>query len=213
MSRCLSLTLPLLLVFALLPCSSTRAQDLPADTDRTPDAVAPSLDGTVATAVVEQAGVGGEIAYGRAGVLEIGGYASVAASTLGAVGILRPFVGWFVTDGFELTLANDLVFRHVDDSGLQVTFAGTIEPSGHIPLVTRLWLAIGCGLGFLWNGIEAGFLATPRIGLDLLVGRSGMLHMNAVAALATTPLLPALLYEPIGSQWRVGVEIGYSVLF
>ncbi len=212
-SNALALSLLAVVLAASLIPPRAAAQDLVADTDPTPPAVSPSLGGTVATIVVEQAGVGGPITYGAAGVLETGGYASVAASDLGAVGILRPYVGWFVTDGFELSLANDLVFRHVDDTGLQVTFAGTLEPSGHIPLVTRLWLAIGCGVGVLWNGIEAGFLATPRLGLDLLVGRSGMLHMNAVAALATTPLLPSLLYEPIGSQWRVGVEIGYSALF
>lgn len=180
--------------------------------DPTPAAVAPSFDQPVELDVVEQAGVGGPVPYAAANVLETGGTASLSIDDLSAAGVLRPYVGWFPVDGFELTYANDLAFRYAGDQ-IQAAFAATVEPSGHFPVAPRLWIALGCGLGILWNGSDAGFEAVPRVGLDVLVGRSGMLHVSVLGTIATAPLFSIVPGDQVAGHWRVGGELGYSVLF
>ncbi len=68
--------------------------------DPKPQPAAPALP---SGGITEQAGVGGTQAYGRAGVLELGGSAGfTAASGLTAVNI-SPSVGWFFIDNLELS--------------------------------------------------------------------------------------------------------------
>src|SRR6476661_6541752 len=55
------------------------------------------------TGIVEQAGVGGLIGYGRAGVLELGGSAGLQMSSEFRSLSVNPSIGWFVADNLELS--------------------------------------------------------------------------------------------------------------
>jgi len=182
----------------------------------TPDPTPPArpVDPESATlAVVEQAGVGGPVPYGAAGVLEVGGAGLVWADDASVWANLRPFAGLFVADAIQLTLANDLVFTWSEGQDLAVALAYTIEPSLHLGLVDRLWLAVGIGGGLAYDGVRAAALGNARLGLDVLVGRSGMLHLHGVGMLASEPLASPASTDVGTTQWRVGFEIAYAALF
>ena len=163
--------------------------------------------------MVEQAGVGGLVPYGAAGVLEVGGGGLAWGDDTGFWASLRPFVGLFVADAFEITFANQLVFTSVGGGDIQTAFAFVLEPSVHIGLVDRLWFSVGVGGGVIYNGVNAGGLGTARLGIDLLIGRSAIMHMHAVGMLSSEPLAMPARTDVSLTQWRIGFEITYAALF
>jgi hypothetical protein len=163
--------------------------------------------------VVEQAGVGGPVPYGAAGVLEVGGAGSVSLTQETGSVRLRPFIGWFVYDGVELTFSNDILFVNGLDDELRVAVRVMLEPSVHFPIEDRLWLAVGIGAGLMYNGDTVGAAVEPRVGVDLLVGRSGLLHISLLATFTTTDLVgPAGGRQP-GDRMLGGLELAYAVMF
>jgi len=189
------------------------SQNLTSPEEPVPDPRSPSTEGEVQADVVEQAGVGGPIPYGAQGTLEVGGAGLIWADDDAMWAHLRPFVGWFFLDGLQLTYMNELVFTYGAAQEIELSSTWTLEPSVHVPLVERLWLAVGVGGGVLYNGVEAGAIGTARLGIDLLIGRSGMLHIHAVGMLASEPLSKPANPAPSPNQWRLGAELAYSVLF
>lgn len=186
----------------------------PALEEDEPEPVSPGENGvTPSLDVIEQAGVGGTVPYGRQNTLEVGGTGSIHYADTGFFGRLSPYAGWFVIDGVELTYANDFTVLVRDDDQILFSLAVTLEASVHIPLIDRLWLAIGCAGGVLYDGNEAGGIVTGRLGIDNLVGRSGMLHVSALATYASSDLAGPTATAEQETHWRVGAEIGYSVLF
>lgn len=163
--------------------------------------------------VVEQVGVGSRVPYGAQNVLEVGGSGAAFQTGSGFYGRVAPFAGWFIIDGLELTYANEVNLLLRDGEDFRVAFIMSIEPSLHLPLVDHLWLAIGAAGGVLYNGVDAGAVVSPRLGIDLLVGRSGMLHISALATLATTDLMGPTATPDQSSQWRVGADVAYAALF
>lgn len=163
--------------------------------------------------VVEQVGVGSRVPYGAQNVLEVGGSGSAFYTGTGFYGRIAPFAGWFIIDGLELTYSNEVNIGLRDGEDLRVAFIMSIEPSLHLPLIDHMWLAIGAAGGVLYNGVEAGAVVSPRVGIDLLVGRSGMLHISALATLATTDLMGPTATPDQSSQWRAGADIAYAALF
>lgn len=188
-----------------------KSENLPpprSDSDPLPPVPSP---GVPETGVVKQAGVGGDIAYARAGVLELGGSASFSAGTGGGTLLtLNPTVGWFVADNLELSG----ILRMA--AGPQ-TFRTTIlaEPSYHIPFTQQAFgfLGVGFGAGILGgqNG-GAGFALSPRLGANFLVGRSGIFtpalffEYNAVGveALGNTTAVTV--------QSAFGINLGFTVM-
>lgn len=163
--------------------------------------------------VVEQVGVGSRVPYGAQNVLEVGGSGSAFYTGTGFYGRIAPFAGWFIIDGLELTYSNEVNIGLRDGEDLRVAFIMSLEPSLHLPLIDHMWLAIGAAGGVLYNGVEAGAVVSPRVGIDLLVGRSGMLHISALATLATTDLMGPTATPDQSSQWRAGADIAYAALF
>ena len=131
--------------------------------------------GAPAGMVVKQAGVGGQVGYGRAGVLELGGSAGFTASPSFTAATLAPEVGWFVADNLELS--GRVAFTHVKtdmDSGTLTT--ALIEPSYHLPFSRTAFGFLGVGMGAAYvSGPGIGFAMAPRLGANLMVGRSGIL--------------------------------------
>jgi hypothetical protein len=149
--------------------------DLPApqsDTDPQPEVPTPA---SPTSGLVEQAGVGGVMGYGRVGVLELGGSAGFAAGGgMSAVNV-APTIGWFAADNLELSAIMDI--SHVDtgdDSGTIATVLA--EPSYHLPFNKTTFGFIGVGMGGAYvKGPGLAFAMAPRLGANFLVGRSGIL--------------------------------------
>src|SRR4029079_4611402 len=113
------------------------------------------------------------------------------------------------------TFVNEIIVAYSSsDQIIRLALALVLEPSAHLPLGEgRVWLAIGVGGGILYNGIDAGALVIPRLGLDVLVGRSAMLHISALFRAATNQLFDALGHPIDGVQFDGGLDLGYAALF
>jgi len=125
--------------------------------------------------------LGSEVAYGDRGVVELGGMVGLDVRDELFDFSIAPTVGYFIVDRLELTLIPILRIRSVTDdatgaSETNVRFAGILEPSYHLPFTDYLYGFAGLGIGFTYEsgpGVEA--LLRPVVGLDVMVGRSGIL--------------------------------------
>jgi hypothetical protein len=134
--------------------------------------------------VVEQAGVGGPVGYGRPGVLELGGSLGLIVASGMRDMNMSPSLGWFVADNLELSAIASV--SNVKAGGTDATvWSAVIEPSYHLPFNRTMFGFMGLGIGAAYEQkLGAGFAVAPRIGANFLVGRSGI-------------LTPALSYEYI----------------
>jgi hypothetical protein len=125
--------------------------------------------------VVEQAGVGGITGYGRPGVLELGGSAGFTAAGSFSQVKVSPTVGYFVSD--NLQLSGILGLSHVNtDEDSATLFSLLVEPSYHMPFNRRVFGFMGLGMGGAHaNESGFGFAVAPRLGANIMVGRSGVL--------------------------------------
>jgi hypothetical protein len=176
--------------------------------------------------IVKQAGIGGNTAYARAGVLELGGGLSYAQSSGIASVAVTPSIGWFFADNFELSFIGKYDYNHVP-----VTTAGSknnttidthlvnllIEPSVHIPVVDNLFLFAGWGLGVAFKApnAAAGFSMTPRLGVNILIGRSGILtpalDLSFISNGAVT--VSGVNSAVVAVNTRYGAQITYGVMW
>jgi hypothetical protein len=125
--------------------------------------------------IVHQAGIGGPTGYGRAGVLELGGSAGfMAANDLTSIS-LTPSVGWFAADNLELSTL--LSFTYISTGDQNTTYTTVlVEPSYHLPFNNRTFGFMGMGVGASYlKGPGLAFAMTPRLGANVLLGRSGVL--------------------------------------
>jgi hypothetical protein len=140
--------------------------------------------------IVRQAGVGGLVGYGRAGVLEIGGSAGFTFASEYRSLTLAPSVGWFLADNFEISAIMSITNIKSGDADSATLASAVLEPSYHIPLNRTVFGFLGLGLGGSHvSGLGSGFAIAPRVGGNFMVGRSGVL----------TPAL-SYQYTTIGSD-------------
>lgn len=187
---------------------------LPQPTSDNDPVPAPASPGTPEGRIVSQAGIGGSVAYGRAGVLELGGSAGFTAATDYQTVRVAPSIGWFLADNLQISAILSLESAKVGDEASRTLFTGLIEPSYHMPFSKTAFgfLGVGAGLGYV-EGPGAGFAIAPRIGANLLVGRSGI-------------ITPALFFQyttheatttPEGTVLAVssayGMQLGYTVMW
>ncbi len=163
--------------------------------------------------VIEQAGVGGPTAYASAGVLEVGGTGSLFATDEYVGARLAPFVGWFLFDGIELSYIHEIYGGAFQGE----RFFGTvlyIELSAHLRFGDRLLGFLGLAPGLLYNGEDTGFAIKPRMGFDVLVGRSGIFRPDIYFVWATDPLIVPVNHPAAPSaRWGYGLEISYAAMF
>jgi hypothetical protein len=138
-----------------------------------------AMPGSTSATVVRQAGVGGQVGYGRSGVLELGGAAGFT-STNGFTRVsLTPSVGWFVADNFQISgLLGFNYARTKDEMGSADASMTSVlfEPSYHLPLSRTAFAFGGVGFGGAYvSGPGLGFAMAPRVGANFMVGRSGVL--------------------------------------
>ena len=157
------------------PTPTNQLPPASSDADPAPPVPVPNVPGLTGD-VVEQAGVGGVVGYGRAGVLELGGSAGlVLAQDIRALNV-SPQIGWFLVDNFEISGILDVA--NLKAGGEDATmFAALIEPSFHLPFNRSMFGMIGVGVGAAYTSdVGTGLAVAPRIGMDFLVGRSGVLR-------------------------------------
>ena len=157
------------------PTPSGQLPPATSDHDAAPPVPTPAIPG-INGDVVQQAGVGGTVGYGRAGVLELGGAAGLTlAQDIRAINF-SPSVGWFLVDNFELSAIFD-VSNMKAGSESATLWSALVEPSFHLPFNRGMFGFVGMGIGAAYqNDLGAGMAVAPRIGMDFLVGRSGILR-------------------------------------
>jgi hypothetical protein len=174
----------------------TAPSDLPAaksDNDVQPEVASPGMP---SGGIISQAGVGGVVGYGRAGVLELGGSAGFAFASDYRSMSLSPTIGWFVADNLELSAI--LSIENIKSNDRSSTlWSALIEPSYHVPFNRSVFGFLGLGAGAAHvSRLGTGFAVAPRLGMNLMVGRSGVL----------TPSL-AYQYTTIESNMTAGTDV------
>ena len=89
---------------------------------------------------------------------------------------IAPSLGWVFMDNLQISGIGGV--NSIDtgtNSSTVMTFLA--EPSGPLPFNDKVFgfLGVGAGLGYSKDG-GAGFALAPRLGLNVLVGRSGVLE-------------------------------------
>lgn len=155
----------------------TAEENLPpptSDNDPAPPVAAPAAE-LPPGGIVEQAGVGGTVGYGRAGVLELGGSAGLMIAPDFRTVNVSPSIGWFVADNLELSAILGVSNIKAGDESATV-WSALIEPSYHVPFNRTMFAFGGLGLGAAYTSeLGTGLAVAPRIGMNFLVGRSGVL--------------------------------------
>lgn len=130
--------------------------------------------------VTRGAGVGSPLGYARRTIVELGGALALTHESQTTEFRISPSIGYFFIDGLELTLFPELQIIDVDGE-TDVRVAGTLEPSYHLALNdAALFGFAGIGVGLSWSddpGLDLFF--RPRLGLDIMIGRSGILKPAA----------------------------------
>jgi hypothetical protein len=181
------------------------------DNDPRPPVAAPA---TPEGGMVEQAGIGGQVAYGRAGVVELGGSASFTTASNFSNLTFSPTVGWFFQDNLELSGLLNVNFLNVAGSSSVFTTA-LIEPSYHLPFSQNLFgfLGVGAGLGYSnASGGGAGFALAPRLGLNVLLGRSGIFTPAVFFNYSTVNVSGNLAQNTVTLNAAYGLQLGYTVM-
>jgi hypothetical protein len=163
--------------------------------------------------LVEQAGVGGSKTYGHAGVVEIGGSAAFTGASNFTQISINPRVGYFLMDNIEIS--GILGLNHMSAPNFGNTMISLmVEPSAHVPMTHTMFGFAGLGVGpsYAEEG-GLGVTVAPRLGLNFLVGRSGIvtpaLHVqyNTQDA-ATTPMGTV-----VDTSTSYGLGVDFSILY
>jgi hypothetical protein len=196
----------------------------PADEDIKPEAPTPELPNP-SEDTVPYAGVGSSTAYSERGVGEFGGSASFALSNDVTAFSADPMVGYFLWD--NLQLSGTLGIRHLtveDEASNRVSLMA--EPSVHIPITSDdglFWVG-GLGAGVAVGDdvdddpdLESGFALAPRTGVQILLGRSGLLNLGARYSMVFTDAearLRALEGQTVVAFANTfDLQAGYTVMF
>jgi len=181
---------------------------------------------TQSLSILKQAGVGSEHGYGRAGVLELGGFGNVTlADSFTSIGC-SPVAGWFIFNGVELSVITGVNFISQDQVSLNASGAQVIEdvnslqmlflvePSYHFKLTDVMWAFLGVGAGVANQdpGAGVGFAVAPRFGLNVMIGRSGIFTPAMTAVYQTT----SGVQTPQGSadvSGTFGMTAGFTVMW
>lgn len=183
------------------------------DNDPAPRVAAPMVP---AGGVVSQAGIGGSTAYGRPGVVELGG--SIGLTLAGDLTQfnISPSVGWFFTDNLQLSGIVGFNYSSTTTAGVSTSASSLnvlVEPSYHLPLTQSLFafLGVGVGLGYA-DGPGAGFALAPRLGMNIMVGRSGILTPALQFVYSTSQVINTPQGTLIGGSTSFGLNVGYTVM-
>jgi hypothetical protein len=198
----------------------TPEEQLPAaqsDNDPQPEVAAP-IAALPPGGLVRQAGVGGVVGYGRAGVLELGGSAGLMLASGFRNMNVSPSIGWFIADNLELSAILGVSNIKAGDESATV-FSALVEPSYHVPFNRTTFGFLGMGIGGSYvSELGGGLAVAPRIGANFLVGRSGVLTPSLSYEYTThdvdsndTGDMTEVSLVQVSSALRVNV--GYTVMW
>lgn len=144
--------------------------------------------------------------YTDSGVFELGGRVGLEWTEDEFTITASPTIGYFVVDFVELSLIFTFDYRSIEDEAGERTSTKSgaliFEPSYHLPLQEGLYLFGGVGVGAGYDGDNVDFELIPRVGLNIGVGRSGVL-----SPAARVPIL----VDSDGTTAGFGFEAGYTV--
>ena len=198
----------------------------PPQDDNDPTPPAPSPVGQGSPGITSQAGIGGTQAYARAGVLELGG----SIGLTGAEDIFQmratPSIGWFLADNLQISVLTSFTYasQAVGDDDISTTTLGVVlEPSYHVPFNNSTFIFAGIGAGFSNTSVSgptgtpdgpgAGFLVSPRLGMNFLVGRSGVLSPYVHYDYSTVDSINTRDGALLAVSASYGANIGYTVMW
>ncbi len=202
--------------------NSNRTGVLPpsqSDDDKAPPVPSPAAP---PGGLVKQAGIGGVVSYGRSGVLELGGSASLAAASGYLQLSIAPSIGYFIIDNIQLSAIMGLTYTSIDakaadgttETATQTLFSLLFEPSVHIPFTESLFGFLGVGMGVSYADVSgAGFALQPRLGLNVLVGRSGILSPAIYVQYTTTSAIQTDQGTLLQVNFGYGLNLGYTVMW
>jgi len=195
------------------PTASSELPPAESDNDVQPEvaAVGPPSGG-----IISQAGIGGTVGYGRAGVLELGGSAGFAfASDYRNVNV-SPTIGWFLADNLEISAILSISNIKAEDSS-STLWSALLEPSYHVPFNRSVFGFLGLGAGASHiSGLGTGFAVAPRLGANLMVGRSGVLTPSLsyqYTTISTDMTTPGSDVTVVGVTSSVRFNIGYTAMW
>lgn len=205
---------------AAAPTPTAQLPPAKSDHDPAPPVPTPAIPGVNAD-VVEQAGVGGSVGYGRAGVLELGGSAGLTMAQDVRALNFSPSIGWFLIDNFEMSAILDVTNLKAGSNSESATlFSALVEPSFHIPVNRSLFGFVGMGIGAAYQDkLGSGLAVSPRVGMDFLVGRSGILRPSLSYEYTTHNSMAAVGPDGTTSVTLVAISsalrfnIGYSSMW
>jgi hypothetical protein len=185
------------------------------DHDPQPPVASPTIP---KTGVTRQAGVGGTQAYGRAGVLELGGSGGFAAASNYRRFELSPSIGVYLVDNLELSLLTGFNYFSIGQNDVDKASAtelkALVEPSFHLPLsqVAFMFAGLGAGVNYI-TGHDAGFALQPRLGANFLIGRSGVLTPALTVNYSTVDAIRTPAGTVLAVNTSYGMNIGYTVMW
>lgn len=154
------------------PTTPSQLPEATSDNDVQPEVASPGIP---SGGIISQAGVGGVVGYGRAGVLELGGSAGFSFASNYRNMNLSPTIGWFVADNLEISAIVSIANIKAGDTS-STLWSALLEPSYHVPFNRTIFGFVGMGAGAAHvSGLGTGFALAPRIGANFMVGRSGVL--------------------------------------
>jgi len=216
---CFALTLPAVASAQIEsePVSNPSAELPPPQDDNDPVPPAARPDGPKA-GVTEQAGIGGTQAYGRAGVLELGGAIGYAGADQYTQFRATPSIGWFFADNLQLSFLPSVRYLEVGGAD-SLALTAVVEPSYHLPFNDTTFGFMGLGIGASAaeapgsDDMEAGLLIAPRLGMNFLVGRSGILTPYFNVEYSTSDAFSTSQGTVIAVDIAWGGNIGYTVMW
>jgi hypothetical protein len=114
--------------------------------------------------------------YAQQGIVELGGsFSFVKATNFVELGF-APTAGWFFIDNVALTLIPQVNYVNAGGSPAKIRTVVLVEPGFHMQMSGPLFAFFGAGVGVAYEKeVGAGLALSPRAGLKVLVGGSGVL--------------------------------------
>ncbi|MGE0547165.1 MAG: hypothetical protein AB7O24_01395 [Kofleriaceae bacterium] len=168
--------------------------------------------------VVEQAGVGGNVGYGRPGVLELGGSAGLMIAPDFRTVNVSPSIGWFVAENLELSAILGVSNVKAQDEDATV-WSAVLEPSYHLPFNRTMFAFAGLGVGAAYvSELGTGLAVAPRIGANFLVGRSGILtpslsYEYTTHSMESTPVGDMEDLTLLSVSQTLRINVGYTAMW
>lgn len=162
----------------------------------------------------EQAGIGGPIAYAESGVLELGGNLGLQSNNSFTQVEASPSIGWFVADNIQVSFIPGLTYINPEGSDDLYVVDAVVEPSLHLPFNDSVFGFVGVGGGVSYaEGNGAGLALSPRLGTNIMVGRSGILTPSIDYTLSTTDAIETSDGTLLAVNNSLGVNVGYTVMW